>query len=226
MARRRLWFVTGIAVLLIGGAVFVYRSLNTEKTETPDSSLIGDQYEIPSIGFEQVEANYDWNFPEDYGAHPTFQREEWMLSTSNDCSHHLIANFSLLNIVPPILPVDRESEWAVESIMTAQLMIRDEDSVIVDKVADSRVALNLAGANGDRVWIENWELNWVDGTLTVVGIEDTLNITLVLEEPSVDPVDGWYQYTRPVTLNGSFSFAEEDATISCEAVLTHRFGTP
>lgn len=226
MAQRRLWIVTALIIVLLVGAVFIYQSLDPDSTETAESSLIGDDYEIPSIGFAQVDENYEWQFPDEYGVHPSFQREEWLLSTADDCNYSLNMGFNLLNIVPPIVPLDRDSEWAVESVMTGQLTIRDNDDVIVNKIADSRVALDLAGASSDRVWIENWEFNWTSGTLTVTGVQDQMALSLDLDSPTVETVEGWHQYHRSATLNGDFAFDDETATISCNATLTHRFGTP
>ncbi|MCI0711614.1 MAG: hypothetical protein L0154_15775 [Chloroflexi bacterium] len=225
MAQKRLWIVTALIVVLIVGAVFIYQSLNPDSTETVESSLIGDEYEIPSVGFARVEEDYEWQFPADYGVHPSFQREEWLLSTAEGCNYSLNMGFNLLNIVPPIVPLDRDSEWAVESVMTAQLAIRENDDVIVDKIADSRVALDLAGADSDRVWIENWELNWTDDTLTVTGIQDQMALDLNLGSAEVESAEGWHQYRRSGTLDGDFAFDDETATISCDAILTHRFGT-
>jgi predicted secreted hydrolase len=225
MARRRLWIVIVIFVVLLGGAVYIYRSLNSDSTEEAQSSLIGDEYEIPSVGFSAVEEDYNWQFPEDYGVHLTFQREEWLLTTNENCQYSLNSSFRLINIVPPIVPFDRESEWAVESVMTAQITIHDDGNLIIDKIADSRIALDLAGADSDRVWIENWELNWTNGSLTISGIQDQLVLNLDLGAATVANTDEWYQYRRPTEIDGDFTYGDETATISCDATLTHRFGT-
>lgn len=218
--------IIAIVILLVAGAFFVYRALATDTPQVNTSSLIGDNYEIPRIGFNTAEGDYDWQFPLDYGSHPKFQREEWNLSTQNDCAVDLKATFHLLNILPDGISANRPSEWAVERVLTATLNANQDGNIILNEVIDSRVALDLAGVDDNHVWVGNITLDWQAQTLTLTGLDQTLTSTLELDEPQIQTEPSWFVYQQDGRIAGDITSDSETVSFACTIVLEHRFGTP
>jgi predicted secreted hydrolase len=223
--KRKLLGMGLVSALVLGGWL-VWRALNPPTVAKSESNLIGDEFEIPQLGFEQVEDDYTWDFPADLGVHPRYQREVWELTTTGDCSIPLKAEFRLLNILPSDFPLERASEWAIQSIMTGTFTIKDGNKVLIDEISDSRVALDLAGADADQVWLEGWHLNWANGTFTLNAIDRDLTLNFSLDVPTPQSETDWYGYTQSGNIQGDIQLDDDTYQVDCAIELHHRFGTP
>lgn len=225
MSRRNLVWL-GLALLLIVGVIFVWQSLSPQPVEDKKTSLVGEQYELPNLGFTQVEGAYAWNFPADFATHPTYQREEWNIESTNGCTYDLSVSLRSLNILPEILAIERDSEWAFEQVLTAELRLWESDTLLFEDVLDSRVAQGLAGVTEERVWVENWEFDTVNQVFRITGSTTRAEINLTLNEPEPQsPSDEWYAYQQIGSLSGFITVNEQSYELDCDGQFIHRFGT-
>lgn len=215
----------GLLLSLIIGIYLVWMALDETETDSQNNLIQGDA-ELSAAGFARVEGNRTWNFPADFGPHPEFQREQWILQVE-DCRVDFTLIFDRLTLLPDTLSAERDSDWAMQSIMSAKLTQNnfDADALLTDADVSSRVALDLAGATEERVWVENWVLDWE--TQSVFARSDTMELDADLELDSLGQFDdrgGWYFLERTGHLAGRFRNADERAEFDCKVKLTQRFG--
>lgn len=194
-----------VAGFILAGAVYLWRQGPDDSVGTTD--LIGQtNFELPSIGFAKVTADYTWQFPQDYGPHSAYQREQWQIKTLDDCPTPFSLTIERVSVLSEDFPQVRSSAWATRSILTADLTQGDTRSTRA-----SRAVLGLAGTDEQQVWVEDWSWNWVSGHLHT----DSLDMTLTLGETTEPTTDGtWHRYTRT-----------GQADTGCSVELTHQFGT-
>ena len=223
MRRKAVWF--GLGILLLAGIIFVGQSITPPRSEAKKTSLVGEQYELPNLGFAQVVGDYEWDFPTDYAPHPDYQREEWIFATNSACTYELNLSLRSLKILSDNLAVERESAWAFAQVMTAELRFAENSELIVADVLDSRVTQALAGANEERVWIESWVFDYPNQNFTITGRALEAEFILTLTNPEPQPTsEEWYAYKQVGELNGTLSIAGEIYEFACGVTFTHRFG--
>lgn len=216
--RRYIWIAILLGIIAAGG-VLVVLALDEPELELFEANVISSDLEVPSVGFTQVAGDYEWEFPRDFGPHPDFQREQWEIQSADGCEVEFSILFDRASFVPEIFAPDRESAWAMDSIVAGRLTINDVESEL-----SSRVAIDLAGADENRVWLEDWEFDWVEGTLVVSGESGDLNLMLTFGEPENAGVDGeWYAYSRVGEASGNITAREASSEITCPVNMTHRF---
>lgn len=223
--RQRLAIVMILLVLGIG-VVLVWRSVGADDDALVAAQVVDvDALALPVVGFQAVDGKYDWRFPADFGPHPDFQREQWQLITNDNCAVALNIQFERVSLLPDALMPDRESAWAAQSTVIGQATIRHNGDVVVDHTLTSRVAIGLAGATAEQVWVEDWVLNFADNTLVIRNRDGVLTGDLTFDDPR-DPMmdESWYSYQRPAELRGQLS-ADETTTFICAVTLLHRFGS-
>ncbi|NDJ86700.1 MAG: hypothetical protein GYB66_12505 [Chloroflexi bacterium] len=224
--QRWIW-VVGFAALVIVGSGLVWSALQSPAAQTYEASLVNSiDFELPEIGFSRVDGRRQWSFPQDYGPHADYQREQWQLTLQSDCPVRLDIIFDRITVIPEELAPQRPSEWALQRVITADLRLEDQEGdVVADTSLASRAAIGLAGADETHVWVENWSFDWEAGTLSVATNDITLALTLELEEPDGAGIEGgWYQYARQGTADGTLQNRTRDS-IDCRVTLRHRFGT-
>ncbi len=225
MSRRNLVWL-GLAVLLIVGIVFIWQSLSPKPAADKKTSLVGEQYELPNLGFTQVEGDYTWDFPADFAPHPTYQREEWNIISEGRCVYDLSISLRSLNILPDNLAIERDTEWAFDQVVTAELRMAEGDQVLFEDVLDSRAAQGLAGTDSERVWVENWEFDVSNQIFKITGSTTQAELNLVMSNPEPQPASAeWYTYQQTGTLNGSITVDDQTYQLDCNGQFTHRFGT-
>lgn len=195
-----------VAVVVIAAGAIYYWRQGPDDTNG-DTDLIGQtEFELPSIGFAKVAADYAWQFPQDYSPHPDFQREQWQIRTTADCPTPFDLTFERVSVLSEDFPQVRSSAWATRSILTATLR---QSETTTNRT--SRAVIGLAGVDAQRVWVEDWEWNWATGYLKA-GVIDLI---LTLSDASSLVTEGnWHRYTRA-----------GQADNGCLVELIHQFGT-
>ncbi len=221
------WFGWVVILLagIVGGGLLVGLALDDPELATTESNVISSDLEVPAIGFAQVADEYEWQFPQDYGPHPVFQREQWEIQSDEGCEIPFAVLFDRASFVADTFAPERESAWAMNGILQATLTIDDNpNGRNINVTRSSRVAVGLAGADENRVWVEDWAWNWTDGMLLVVGDDARLELSLTNENEAT-PIDetGWNAYTVMGEGSGKIELGEQSSDISCSITITHRF---
>lgn len=216
-----------IIVAVIGlGAYGVWEALQTPELEETDVALVGSELALPDVGgFASVDEPRGWSFPADYAPHPDFQREQWLLLAGEECGVDFMLTFDRLTLIPdsPLIP-ERDSEWAMNSVMNSTL-VYPQDGEEQELMLTSRLALGLAGADDTAVWVENWRLDFAESTLYADSVEITLDASIDLETATTGSIeDGWYQYVREGQIDGRLRTGDDRQPLDCPVRLIHRFG--
>jgi predicted secreted hydrolase len=216
-----------ITLIILIAIALIWVAVQPPDSPNLEASIINAQdFELPAIGFARVDDSYEWEFPRDVGPHPQFQREAWQLETSSDsCSFQLNMLFNRTSILPPNLNFDRSSDWAISSILNATLTLSNNDQTLIETDRSSRIALDLAGADDNHVWLENWSLDWQNGHFTLTDNNIEIRLTLTLDSPdSPSTSDQTYAYQQSGRASGPFTLDNDTRTLDCPITLTHRFG--
>lgn len=220
-------FLVAIAIVVVVGVIgLIWSAVQPPGSPNLEANIINAQdFELPSIGFARVDGTYEWEFPRDLGPHPRFQQETWQFETMNDsCPFQLEVIFNRVSILPETLQRDRSSEWAITSILNATLIIAEDGENVIETSRTSRVALDLAGADENQVWVENWSLDWANGELRLSDEDAEIQLSLNLNTPeTTSDTEEWYQYQQSGEMSGEISLGEAQ-NIDCSIRLTHRFG--
>lgn len=215
-----------VLVVIIIGGVLVWQSVEeNDEGIVAGQQINPDDFILPGVGFRTVGDTYDWVFPDDFGPHPDFQREQWQLSNNGDCPLNINIMLDRVSTVPEFLLPERESEWVAASVFTGDVAIDRGNNTLLEGFAVSRDAIALAGATDERIWIEDWELHLSNQTLYIQVDGVVLQADLVFGDPQNQAQEtDWYSYQRPVEMTGQVS---DDTTtnFSCDMMLLHRFGS-
>jgi predicted secreted hydrolase len=116
-------------------------------------------------GYARAEGPRSFDFPTDYGPHPSFQTEWWYYTGNLEAADGRRFGYQLTffrrALRPPAEREERPSDWATEQIYMAHFAVTD---VAGDRHQAferfSRGAAGLAGASlaPYRVWLEDWSV--------------------------------------------------------------------
>jgi predicted secreted hydrolase len=119
-------------------------------------------------GYLRAQAPRVFSFPADHGAHPGFRNEWWYLTGNIDTTTGRRFGYQLTffnSALRPPASAGSSSAWDSPRAWMAHLALTDVQSNkyhAVERV--TRENPGLAGANAERVWLEDWELVFGDAT--------------------------------------------------------------
>ncbi|MGB7341477.1 MAG: lipocalin-like domain-containing protein [Phototrophicaceae bacterium] len=171
--------VIGISLVQVGGDGSVSA---TTSLQAPDVDL---------DLFAKADAPYDWNFPEDFGAHPDYLTE-WWYYTGNVATadgRRFGYQFTIFRRAINPITTESDSEWRTNQVYLAHFTVSDiaENEFYHDE-RFSRSSAGLAGAVTDpvyRVWVEDWEIlaqNDEASLVTIQAVTEDFSIDLQLEQ--------------------------------------------
>jgi predicted secreted hydrolase len=151
--------------------------------------------------FDRVYEPRELIFPDDLGAHPTYQTEWWYytgnLADAAGNRYGLQLTFFRRALAPQ--SIERSSEWGSSQIYFAHFTVTDAAGrAYYPFQRFSRGAADLAGAQSRpyRVWLEDWEAIEIEpGIVRLRAKSDEVAIDLQLES------------TRPLVLQGDQGFS-------------------
>ncbi|MBI5928508.1 MAG: hypothetical protein HY862_04325 [Chloroflexi bacterium] len=222
---RRYGWIVILLVAVLGGGALVLLALDKPEQTTLEANVMSSDLDVPAIGFAQVADEYEWQFPQDFGPHPNYQREQWEIQSGEDCEFAFTVLFDRASFVAEAFAPQRESAWAMHSIMQGQFTFTDKQAEQNSATTlTSRVALGLAGADEQHVWLEDWAFNWTNGTLMAAGEDARLELTLTFGDEAIPAIkDGWYAYRITGEGNGQVQYGEQSQDVACPISLIHRF---
>ncbi|EKQ67654.1 putative secreted hydrolase [Leptolyngbyaceae cyanobacterium JSC-12] len=124
---------------------------------------------IDTSGFEKAIAPRIWHFPEDFGAHETYQTEWWYytgnLETAEGREFGFQLTFFRQALHPPTEISTASSHWRSHQIYSAHFTISDiASNRFYPYERFSRGVVQLAGAqtNPYHVWLEDWSATEIE----------------------------------------------------------------
>jgi predicted secreted hydrolase len=200
-------------------------------------------------GYERAIEPYEWQFPADHGAHPTFQTEWWYYTgnLATDTGRRFGFQFTIFRrAMMPTAP-DSDSEWRTNQVYMAHFTVTDvAEEAFYYEQRFSRGAAGLAGATVEprlRVWLEDWEIRALDEDATqthITAITPAMAVDLTLDQvkpPVLQGFDGLspkgstpgnasYYYSLPRLLTqGTVTVQGQTYTVSGTTWMDHEFST-
>lgn len=242
----RLIFV-GLAIGLI--TLFGLSLVEVSRGDDVSASAVLDTSGSSMEGFARAIGPYDWQFPQDFGAHPDFQTEWWYYTGNLATEDGRRFGFQFTIFRRAITPQqsDSDSAWRTNQMYLAHFTVSDiADERFLHAQRLSRGGAGLAGATVDpryRVWLEDWEIIAQNDEATLVRIhaeaEDfAIDLTLEQVKPpalhgdgglspkSDEPGNASYYYTLSRLLTeGTITIGEQQYAVSGNTWKDHEFST-
>ncbi|MEM9951831.1 MAG: lipocalin-like domain-containing protein [Chloroflexota bacterium] len=201
--------------------------------------------------FAKADAPYDWNFPEDFGAHPDFLTEWWYYTgnLATDDGRRFGFQFTIFRRAISPIATQSDSEWRTNQVYLAHFTVSDiEGNEFYHDERFSRGGAGLAGAESDpryRVWVEDWEILAQNDDASLVTIQaetDEFSIDLTLEQmkpvalqgqnrdglsaKSLNTENASYYYTIPrLETMGTITLEDDVFEVSGNTWKDHEFST-
>jgi predicted secreted hydrolase len=152
--------------------------------------------------FAKVHPDCEFQFPADHGPHREFKTEWWYFTgnLSNESGDHYGYQLTLFRIgnLPPG-PVDNPSEWASQSLFMGHLGLSDTTrEKFYTRERLGREGVGLAGAlvDGERVWLEDWEIQRQASGWSLKAASGDIAVELELQDVKPPTLQGDSGYSR------------------------------
>lgn len=243
------WKIVLIAIVIIMIAVFGISlvSVSGGGQISATSSLVAPDLNLDD--YARAIEPYEWDFPEDFGAHPDFLTEWWYYTGNVATEDGRRFGYQFTIFRRAISPLDNstDSEWRTNQVYLAHFTISDITSnEFYHDQRFSRGSAGLAGATVDpvyRVWLEDWEVLAQNEDASLVSIQaesDEFSINLMLEQTKPPALQGdnglsqksdeagnasYYYTLSRLTTNGEITIGEETFAVSGNTWKDHEFST-
>jgi predicted secreted hydrolase len=236
--------VAGVVVLVFG-----FSLIDSSGTGgvTASASFIPVNQSIE--GFARAVKPFDWQFPQDFGAHPDYQTEWWYYTgnVKTAAGRHFGYQFTLFRrAISPTAPVS-DSAWRTNQMYMAHFAVADVGGgQFLHAQRFSRGSAGLAGATADpryHIWLEDWAVTAEDEAAQFTRIQaaaDGFGVDLRLEQIKPPALQGqgglspksaeagnasyYYSLTRLLT-SGTITIGGETFTVEGATWKDHEFST-
>jgi len=200
-------------------------------------------------GYARAIGARDWQFPQDFGAHPTFQTEWWYYTgnVATDSGQRFGYQFTIFRRAISPSETDTASEWRTNQLYMVHFAVTDvAGSQFFHDERFSRSGAGLAGAETTpnyRVWLGNWQVigtNSDDTQTHITAATDQAAVDLALTQTkppalqgdhglsakSAAPGNASYYYSLPdLTTSGTITINGKAYPVSGASWMDHEFGT-
>ncbi len=194
------WMI--LAVLALAVMVFGFSLIDAGGSGDLSAEAVLTTVNADISGFARAIDPWDWQFPQDFGAHPTFQTEWWYYTgnVQTGTGRHFGYQFTIFRraLTPqPSSPQAGRSEWRANQIYMAHFAVTDVDGGrYFHEQRFSRGSADLAGATVEpvyRVWLEDWQVVAADESaqrtyITAQGAN--FGVALALEQVKAPALQG------------------------------------
>lgn len=241
----RIGILVLIFVAIVAGGISLINIGGNQLTAT--AAL--DVGQVDTTGYERAIAPYEWNFPEDYGAHEDFLTEWWYYTgnVATEDGRRFGYQFTVFRRALNPESFETDSEWRTNQIYFAHFTISDiADDEFYHTQRFSRDSAGLSGATTDpryRVWVEDWQVQALNADASRVQLTasaDEIAIDVTLEQtkpPALQGQDGlspkrptegnasyYYTLSRLAT-DGTLTVNDETFVVSGNTWRDHEFST-
>jgi predicted secreted hydrolase len=174
--------------------------------------------------FERAIDPYIFEFPRDYGPHPSFQTEWWYYTGNlqDKGGRHFGYQLTIFRRALGTEKLQGPSKWRSNQVYFGHFAVTDvQEERFYSFERFSRGALGLAGAQADpyRVWLEDWQIFKDGKQYVLLAEEDTiaLKLRLTLNKPTVFQGDQGLSQKSQDEGNASYYYAQ--TRLSSEGVI-------
>jgi predicted secreted hydrolase len=209
-----MWRIVLFGVVIVAITLFGFSLVNVSGGTDVQSTTRIQAINADITGFTRATEPLDWQFPENFGAHPDYQTE-WWYYTGNltaDTGERFGFQFTVFRRAMTPTPANSESEWRDNQIYLAHFTVSDlTNGRFYHDERYSRAGDDLAGAQGTpryHVWIEDWQIEAVDDTNQLVNIRasnDEIAVDLMLEQVKPPALQGQGGLSPKSSENGNAS---------------------
>ncbi len=238
-----------LGALVLAVAVFGFSLISVSGGSDVSASALLADLGGDSSGFARAVDPRDWQFPQDFGAHPDYQTEWWYYTGNVATADGQRFGYQFTVFRRAIAPheADTASEWRTDQLYMAHFAVSDVgDDQFYHEERFSRGAAGLAGAEIDpqyRVWLENWQVigeNADDTQTHVTASTDQVAVDLALDQTKPPALQGdhglsaksdqpgnasyYYSLTRLQT-SGTITVSGQSYPVTGATWMDHEFGT-
>jgi len=163
--------------------------------------------------FAEVTPGRSFRFPADHGPHREYKTEWWyftgnLANEKGEQFGYQLTLFRVGNLIPSEQN-ENPSEWASQSLYMGHLGLSDvARERFFTRERLGREGVGLAGAleNGERVWLEDWEIRRQPGGWELSARSDELELALKLADtkPPILQGEGGYSRKGPDSKHASY----------------------
>ncbi|MCC6803732.1 MAG: carotenoid 1,2-hydratase [Anaerolineae bacterium] len=244
-----MWRLIILGIVVLAVAIFGFSLISVSgDTDVNASAMLADIGGDAS-GYARAIEPRDWQFPQDFGAHPDYQTEWWYYTGNVETGSGRRFGYQFTLFRRAIAPVetDTDSEWRTNQLYMAHFAVTDVsgDRFYHDE-RFSRAGAGLAGAETDpnfRIWLGGWQVvgESPDASQTyITAATDSVAVDLALAQTKPPALQGdrglsaksaepgnasyYYSLTRLAT-SGTITIGGESFAVSGTTWMDHEFGT-
>ncbi len=194
-----MWRWIALALVAIAMVVFGFSLIDSSGGDSVSASAQFAGVSSDTSGYARAIDTYNWNFPNDFGAHPDFQTEWWYYTgnLADENGRRFGFQFTIFRRALTPETAETESEWRTGQVYLAHFTVSDiEGGQFHHAQRFSRGGAGLAGATVDpryHVWLENWN---------ILAQDDEASQTTITADASDFAVNLSLQQTKPPALQG------------------------
>jgi len=138
------------------------------------------------VTYRNARPDYQWSFPDDHGAHPSYRTEWWYFTgqLEGDDGARVGFQFTIFRQGTGVKPAG-ENPWMTDQVLLGHMAVSVPSSETHrEEMVMSRRREGLAGADTSRpgtVRIRTWRLSWKDGHWMIRAHQGDLRLHLNLE---------------------------------------------
>lgn len=221
------YLLLGVIALAIVLAGFSLADLNNGGEFEVAAQLLSVPTDIQ--GFARAVGPYDWQFPADYGPHPTFQTEWWYYTgnLADAAGRRFGFQFTVFRRAITPIVVESDSEWRTNQIYLAHFTVTDvAEGHFYQQQRFSRGGAGLAGATIEpvyRVWLEDWSVMAENPAATITRLTaqtDTVAVDFTLEQVKPPALQGDYGLSLKSDAPGNASYYYSLSRLLTEGTIT------
>lgn len=200
-------------------------------------------------GFARAIDPWDWQFPQDHGAHPAFQTEWWYYTgvLATGVERRFGFQFTIFRRALSPIAANTQSEFRANDIYLAHFTLSDiAGGDFYHDLRYARGGAELAGATTDptyRVWLEDWQVRAENDEAThtrITAASADFAIDLQLRQVKPPALQGdrglspksaqignasyYYSLSRLLT-SGSLSIGDDVFSVAGNTWMDHEFST-
>lgn len=244
-----MWRLILVGIAVIAVVIFGFSLMDVASGDDITASTL-IQVDSENIeGFARAVEPYDWQFPQDYGAHERFQTEWWYYTgnLATDDGRRFGYQFTIFRRAITPQASESESDWRTNQMYMAHFTVSDiAAGEFHHEQRFSRGSAGLAGATVQpryRVWLEDWEVLATDSDAQHTRIQaamDGVQLDVSLEQvkplalqgdDGLSPKSGetgnasyYYSLSRLLT-DGTITVDGEEFSVSGVTWMDHEFST-